>query len=89
MTHSNSNASRLATMTAGVVVLLASGLAPAAATDRLVIKGGAGYTGTDGQWDLLHNSKFVDATVDVFARYGSLQWTRVGEYRIERQIIER
>ena len=66
-----------------------SGLAPAAATDRLVIKGGAGYTGTDGQWDLLNNSKFVDATVDVFARYGSLQWARVGEYRIERQIIER
>src|SRR6185436_13371544 len=30
-----------------------AGLAPAAATDRLVIKGGAGYTGTDGRWDLL------------------------------------
>jgi hypothetical protein len=67
----------------------AAGLAPAAATDRLVIKGGAGYTGTDGRWDLLQNSKFVDATVDVFARYGSRQWTRVGEYRIARQIIER
>jgi len=37
----------------------------------------------------LQNSKFVDATVDVFARYGSRQWTRVGEYRIARQIIER
>ena len=35
------------------------------------------------------NSEFVDATVDVFARYGSRQWTRVGEYRIARQIIER
>jgi len=34
MTHSNSNASRLAIMTAGVVVLLASGLAPAAAQDQ-------------------------------------------------------
>ena len=66
-----------------------SGLAPDAATNRLVIKGGAGYTGTDGQSDLLQNSKFVDATVDVFARYGSRQWTRVGEYRIARQIIER
>jgi hypothetical protein len=66
-----------------------SGLAPDAATNRLVIKGGAGYTGTDGQSDLLQNSKFVDATVDVFARYGSRQWTRVGEYRIARQIIGR
>jgi hypothetical protein len=66
-----------------------AGLAPDAATDRLVIKGGVGYTGTDGQLDLLQNSKFVDATVDVFARYGSRTWTRVGEYRIARQIIER
>ena len=66
-----------------------SGLAPAAATDRLVIKGGAGYTGTDAQSELLRNSQFVDATVDVFARYGSRQWTRVGEYKIARQIIER
>jgi len=66
-----------------------SGLAPAAATDRLVIKGGAGYTGTDAQGELLRNSKFVDATVDVFARYGSRQWARVGEYQIARQLIER
>jgi hypothetical protein len=66
-----------------------SGLAPAAATDRLVIKGGAGYTGTDAQLELLHNSQFVDATVDVFTRYGSRQWTRVGEFPIARQIIER
>ena len=65
-----------------------SGLAPAA-SERLVIKGGAGYTGTDAQWDLLKNSQFVDATVDLFARYGSRQWTRIGEYRIARQIIER
>lgn len=66
-----------------------SGLAPAAATDRLVIKGDAGYTGADSQWDLLRNSHFVDATVDLFARYGSRQWARVGEYRIARQIVER
>ena len=34
MTHSNSNASRLAIMTAGVVGLLAAGLAPAVAQDQ-------------------------------------------------------
>jgi hypothetical protein len=72
-----------------VIAAGSSGLAPAAATSRLVIKGGAGYTGSDAQWELLRNSKFVDATVDVFARYGSRQWARVGEYRIARQIIER
>jgi hypothetical protein len=66
-----------------------SGLAPAAATSRLVLKGDAGYTGADSQWDLLENSHFVDATVDLFARYGSRQWTRIGEYPVARQIIER
>jgi hypothetical protein len=66
-----------------------SGLAPAASTGALVIKGTLGYTGTDPQWDMLHNSQFVDASVDLFARYGSRQWTRVGVYPIVRQIVER
>jgi hypothetical protein len=38
---------------------------------------------------MLHNSHFVDAKVDLFARYGSQQWTRMGEYPIARQIVER
>jgi len=66
-----------------------AGLPPAASTGPLVIKGTLGYTGTDPQWDMLHNSHFVDATVDLFARHGSQQWTRVGEYPIARQIVER
>jgi len=66
-----------------------SGLPPDASTGALVIQGTLGYTGTDPQWDMLHNSHFVDATVDLFARYGSRQWTRVGEYPIARQIVER
>jgi len=72
-----------------VIAAGSSGLAPAAQTGRLVIKGDVGYTGSDPQWDLLKNSQFVDATVDLFARYGSRQWAPVGEYRIARQIVER
>jgi hypothetical protein len=66
-----------------------AGLKPAASTGRLVIKAPLGYTGTDSQWDMLRHSQFVDATVDLFARTGSQQWTRVGEYPIARQIVER
>jgi hypothetical protein len=66
-----------------------AGLPPSASTGPLVIKGTLGYTGTDPHWDMLHNSQFVDAKVDLFARYGSQQWTRVGEYSIARQIVER
>jgi hypothetical protein len=72
-----------------IIAAGSSGLAPAAEAGPLVIKGAAGYTGPDPQWDLLSNSQFVDATVDLFARYGSRQWTRVGEFRVDRRIIER
>ena len=65
------------------------GLPPSGSTEPLVIKGPLGYTGTDPHWDMLHNSQFVDARVDLFARYGSQQWTRMGEYPIARQIVER
>jgi hypothetical protein len=66
-----------------------TGLPPEASTGALVIKGTLGYTGSDPQWDMLRNSHFVDATVDLFARHGAQQWTRVGEFPIARQIVER
>jgi hypothetical protein len=66
-----------------------AGLPPSASTGPLVIKGSLGYTGSDPQWDMLRNSHFVDARVELFARYGSQQWTRMGEYPIARQIVER
>jgi hypothetical protein len=72
-----------------VIAADSTGLPPAAETGQLVIKGVAGYTGSDPHWDLLKNSQFVDATVDLFARYGSRQWARVGEFPIARRIIER
>jgi hypothetical protein len=66
-----------------------AGLAPNVSTDQLVIRGQLGYTGTDPQWDMLRNSHFVDAKVDLFARYASEQWTHIGEYPIARRLIER
>ncbi len=43
----------------------------------------------DSAADLLHNSRFVDARVDLFAKYGSAQWTKLGAYPITRQLIAR
>ena len=45
-----------------------------------------GYTGTDPVDELLNNSRFVDAKVELFVKAGSGQWTRVGEYPIARQL---
>jgi hypothetical protein len=36
---------------------------------------------------MLQNSHFVDAKVELFAKYGSTQWTRLGSYPITRQLI--
>jgi hypothetical protein len=65
------------------------GLAPGAATDSVTINAQLGYTGTDPHAALLYHSQFVDAKVDLFAKYGSGTWARIGEYPIMRQLIER
>jgi hypothetical protein len=65
------------------------GLASSATTDTLVLKSNLGYTSSDPRDEMLKNSQFVDAKVDVFAKYGATQWTRVGEYRIDRRLLAR
>ena len=61
------------------------GLGAGASTEKMVLKAQRGYTGTDPIEDLLTNSQFVDAKVEVFVKAGSGQWTRIGEYPIARQ----
>jgi hypothetical protein len=54
-------------------------------TDKIVLTAQRGYTGTDPFEDLLKNSRFVDAKVEVFVKAGAGQWTRLGEYPIARE----
>ncbi|HZR22056.1 MAG TPA: hypothetical protein VFA59_00620 [Vicinamibacterales bacterium] len=72
--------------TAYVMAAGSAGLTPGAEA-TVVAKSQLGYTGTDASGELLANSQFVDATVDVFAKYGSSQWTRVGEFPIQRTLM--
>ena len=65
----------------------AAGLTPGAATETLTLRSELGYTGTDSRDEMLAHSQFVDVTVDVFARYGSTQWSRLGNYPISRHLI--
>ena len=65
-----------------------SGLAPGAATSTLTLASQQGYTGTDASADLLGNSHFVDATVELFAKYGSGRWTRIGSYPVTRKLLK-
>ena len=64
------------------------GLAPGAVTPRLTIRSPLGYTGSgESREEMLRNSHFVDAVVELSAKYGSTQWSRIGEYPIARQLI--
>src|SRR5499427_1059995 len=64
------------------------GLAPGATTNPLTVKSPLGYTGSDQtRQEMLQNKAFIDATVQVFAKYGSVQWVKKGEYPIERRLL--
>jgi hypothetical protein len=67
-----------------------SGLAPQAETAPLVIRSQRGYTGSDqSRQEMLANSHFVDAKVELLAKYGSTQWKHLGEFPIKRVLIEK
>jgi hypothetical protein len=57
-------------------------------TASLTIKSQLGYTGSDqSRIEMLQNTQFVDAKVELAAKYGGTQWKRLGQYPIERQLI--
>ena len=72
-----------------MAVTRSNGLPPGATSQPITINSQLGYTGTDPRAQMLQNSQFVDAKVDLFAKYASLQWVRIGEHPIERRLITR
>jgi hypothetical protein len=71
-----------------LTVVGSQGLAPGATSDPVTIKSQLGYTGSDqSRQEMLQNSQFVDAKVEVFAKYGSTQWVKVGAFPITRQLM--
>ena len=65
------------------------GLGPGA-SKTITLKSNNGYTGSgETRLDMLANSHFVDAKVEVFAKYGSTQWKKLGDYPVTRQLIEK
>jgi hypothetical protein len=65
-----------------------SGLPPGATTDTLVLRSQLGYTGSDqSRQEMLQNTHFVDAKVDLSAKYSNTQWVRMGVFPIERKLL--
>lgn len=63
------------------------GLTPGSISPIQTVKSQLGYTGTESRQQMLDNSQFVDAKVQIFAKYGSIQWQPVGEYIVPRKLI--
>lgn len=63
------------------------GLAPGSATEPLVLRSNLGYTGLQPRGQMLRNREFVDARVELFAKYRSDNWVKLGDYQVERQLL--
>ncbi len=72
-----------------VKVAGSDGLKPGATSEAIAINSQRGYTGEEARADMLKNSQFVDAKVEVFAKYASTQWKKIGEYQVTRQLADR
>jgi hypothetical protein len=63
------------------------GLAPGAKGDELVLRSERGYTGQQSRLQMLQNKEFIDAKVEIFGKHGSRFWVKLGEFKIDRQLL--
>ena len=63
------------------------GIPPGGSTKPIVLRSNLGYTGTEPRVQMLKNRQFVDAQVQVFAKHGGNQWTKLGEWQIARELL--
>ena len=65
----------------------ADGLPAGATSESQTVTSKLGYTGTESRQQMLENANFVDAKVEIFAKYGPIQWQKVAEYSVPRRLI--
>ena len=63
------------------------GIPPGGTTKPIVLRSNLGYTGIEPRAQMLKNSQFVDAHVQVFAKHGGNQWMKLGEWQIAREML--
>ena len=63
------------------------GLAAGATSESQTVRSQLGYTGTEPRQQMLSNTQFVDAKIQIFAKYENTQWQKVGEYPVPRTLI--
>jgi len=63
------------------------GLAPGQSTPPIVLRSNLGYTGTEPRNVMFNNHLFVDARIQLFAKYGGGSWVKLGEYPVARELL--
>ena len=72
-----------------ITVTGSEGLVPGQTSNTIVATSQQGYKGTQPRQEMLENTYFVDAKAEIFAKYASVQWKKLGDYPIRRQLVER
>lgn len=65
------------------------GLAAGASSKTQTVNSTLGYTSSETRAQMMANKQWVDARAQVFAKYGSTQWILLGEYPVERRLIQK
>jgi hypothetical protein len=65
------------------------GLAAGASSKTQIVRSTLGYTSSETRAQMMANKQWVDARAQVFAKYGSTQWLLLGEYPVERRLIQK
>ena len=69
------------------IVRGSEGLSPGETTDNITLRSLNGYTSAAPRAEFFTNKHFVDAKAELFAKYSSVQWKRIGDVSIERRLI--
>jgi hypothetical protein len=64
-----------------------NGLDSGGTSEVFVARSQLGYTSPSPRLEMLQHSQFRDAQVEVFAKHGSTKWIKLGEYKIQRQLL--
>ncbi|HXD73015.1 MAG TPA: hypothetical protein VN628_04735 [Vicinamibacterales bacterium] len=64
------------------------GLKPGATTPFITLQSDHGAKGTDPRATIMKSQYFVDARARLTAKYGSIAWTKLGEYPVKHEFVE-
>jgi hypothetical protein len=64
-----------------------NGLAPGQTAGPFVARSQLGYTSPAPRMQMLQHSQFKDVQVELFSKHRSGGWIKIGEYKIQRQVL--